>query len=61
MLSGSYCSAFNAVVAAFPQDISVFLSILYALEAYLPYWNFLEDYPSQAKAHLTDIRQIRGG
>ena len=49
------------VVAAFPQDISVFLSLPYAPEIYRRCWNFLEGYPSQAKAHLTDIRQVREG
>ena len=49
------------MVAAFPLDISVFLSLLYAPEVYLRCWNLLEDYPSQAKAYLTDIRQVRGG
>ena len=49
------------MVAAFPQDIFVFLSLPCAPEVYLRWWNFLEVYPSQAKAHLTDIRQVRGG
>ena len=49
------------MVAAFSQDISVFLSLLYTSEVYLRYWNVLEAYPSQAKAYLTDIRQVRGG
>ena len=49
------------MVVAFPQDIFVFLSLLCAPEVYLRYWNFLEGYPSQAKAHLTDIRQVQGG
>ena len=49
------------MVAAFPLDISVFLSFPYAPEVYLRCWNLLEDYPSQAKAYLTDIRQVRGG
>ena len=49
------------MVAAFPKDISVFLSLPYAPEVYLRCWNLLEDYPSQAKAYLTDIRQVRGG
>ena len=57
----SYCSAFNAVVAAFPQDISVFLSFLYTPKVYLHCWNFLEGYLSQGEVHLTDIRQVRGG
>ena len=49
------------MVAALSQDISVFLSLPYAPEVYFRCWNFLEDYPSQAKAHLTDICQVRGG
>ena len=57
----SCCSAFNAVVAVFSQDIYMFFSLLCALEVYLHCWNVLEDYPSQAKAHMTDIRQVRGG
>ena len=36
------CDAFNAVVAAFSQDISASLSFLYALVIYLYLWNFLE-------------------
>ena len=38
----SSCDAFNAVVAAFSQDISVSLSLPYALVIYLYLWNFLE-------------------
>ena len=57
----SCCNAFNAVVAAFSQDIFVVLSLPYAPEVYLRCWNLLEDYPSQAKAYLTDIRQVRRG
>ena len=49
------------MVTAIPPDISVVLSLPYALEVYLRYWNLLEDYPSQAKAYLTDIRQVQGG
>ena len=57
----SCCSAFNVVVAAFPLDISVFLSLLYTSEVYLHCWNFLEGYPSQNEVHFTDIRQVWGG
>ena len=46
------------MVTVFPQDISMVLSLPYAPEVYLRYWNLLEDYPSQAKAYLTDIRQV---
>ena len=49
------------VVAVFPQDISVFLSLPCAFEVYLYCWDFLEGYLSQGYAHLTDNRQVRGG
>ena len=49
------------MVAAFPLDISVFLSLPCASEVYLQGWNFLEGYPSQDEIHFTDIRQVRGG
>ena len=49
------------MVVAFLQDISVILSLPYVPEVYLRCWNLLEDYPSQAKAYLTEIRQVRGG
>ena len=42
----SCCSAFNAVVAVFSQDIFIFLSLPCALEVYLRCWNFLEGCPS---------------
>ena len=48
------------MVAAFPQDISVFLSFPCSPEVYLRCWNFLEGYLSQVEVHLTDIRQVRG-
>ena len=38
----SCCNAFNAVVAAFSQDISASLSLPCALVIYLYLWNFLE-------------------
>ena len=38
----SSCDAFNAVVAAFSQDISASLSLPHALVIYLYLWNFLE-------------------
>ena len=47
-----------AVVAAFPQDISAFLSFPYSPEVHLRCWNFLEDYISQGEVDLTDIRQV---
>ena len=48
------------VVAAFPQDISAFLSFPYSSEVYLRHWNFLDSYISQDEVDLTDICQIRG-
>ena len=38
----SSCDAFNAVVAAFSQDISTSLSLPYPLVIYLYLWNLLE-------------------
>ena len=38
----SSCNAFNAVVAAFSQDISASLSLPHVLVTYLYLWNFLE-------------------
>ena len=38
----SCCNAFNAVVAAFSLDISVFLSLPCTFEVYLRRWSFLE-------------------
>ena len=38
----SCCNAFNAVVAAFFQDISASLSLLCTFVIYLHLWNFLE-------------------
>ena len=48
------------VVAAFPQDISAFLSFPCLPEVYLRCWNFLEGYISQGEINLTDICQVRG-
>ena len=42
----SCCNAFNAVVAVFSLDISVFLSLPCTFEVYLHCWSFLEGYPS---------------
>ena len=36
------------------------LSLPCTPEVYIRCWNLLEDYPSQANAYLTDIRQVRG-
>ena len=38
----SSCKAFNAVIAAFPQDISASLSLPFTLATYPHLWNFLE-------------------
>ena len=57
----SCCSAFNAVVAAFPLDISVFLSSPYVPEVYPHRWRLLEGHLSHLGACLTDIRPVRGG
>ena len=48
------------MVAAFPLDISVFLSLLCRLEVYLHRWNLLEGYISQDEVDLSDICQVRG-
>ena len=48
------------MVAAFPLDISVFLSLPCISEVYLHRWNFLEGYISQDEVDLTDICQVRG-
>ena len=57
----SCCDAFNAVVAAFSLDISVFLSLPCTFEVYLCRWSFLEGGLEQDEAHFIDICQIRGG
>ena len=57
----SCCNAFNAVVAAFSQDISASLSLSCTFVVYLHRWNFLEGELGGDEAHLTDICQIRGG
>ena len=48
------------MVEAFPQDISVILSLPYTPEVYLRCWNFLEGHISQSEVDLTDIYQVRG-
>ena len=48
------------MVAAFPLDISAFLSFPCSPEVYLRCWNFLEGYISQGEVDLTDICQVRG-
>ena len=55
------CSAFNAVVASFLLDISVFLSSLYVPEVHPYHWKFLEGHLSRPGTCLTDIRPIREG
>ena len=54
----SCCSAFNAVVAAFLLDISVFLSSSYVPEIYPYRWKFLEGHLSRPSTCLTDIHPI---
>ena len=55
----SCCSVFNAVVAAFLLDISVFLSSSYVPEIYPYRWKFLEGHLSRPSTCLTDIHPIR--
>ena len=57
----SCCSAFNAVVAAFPLDISIFLSSSYVFEVYPHRRRLLEDHLNYPDACLTNIRAIREG
>ena len=52
-------SAFNAVIAAFSLDISVFLSSSYMLEVYHHRWRLLEGHLSHLGTRLTDIRPVR--
>ena len=54
----NYCSAFNAVVAAFLLDISVFLSFSYAPEVHPYRWTFLEGHLSCPSTCLIDIHPI---
>ena len=49
------------VVAAFPLDISVFLSSPYMPKVYPHHWRLLEGRLSHPNACSTDIRPIRGG
>ena len=55
----SCCSAFNAVVAAFPLDIFVFLTSPYVLEVYPHRWRLLEDHLNYPSTCLTNIHPIR--
>ena len=55
----SCCNAFNAMVAVFSLDISVFLSSSYMPEVYLHYWKLLEGHLSHPGTYLTDICPIR--
>ena len=57
----SCCNTFNAVVVAFPLDISVFLSSPYVPEVYPYRWSLLEGYLSHSGACSTDIRPVREG
>ena len=61
MRPGSCYSAFNAMVAAFPLDISISLSSPYVLEVYPHCWSLLEGRSSHPSACLIDIRPVRGG
>ena len=58
----SCCNAFNAVVAAFSWDISVSLSLPYALVIYLHLWNFLESGLRESRGpshrHTSDPRRV---
>ena len=54
-------NAFNAVVAAFPLDISVVLSSPYVPEVYPHRWKLLEGYLSHPGACSIDIHPVRGG
>ena len=56
----SCCSAFNAVIAAFSLDISVFLSSPYVPEVYPHRWILLEGHQSHQDTRVTDIYPIRG-
>ena len=57
----SCCSTYNAVVTAFPLDISIFLSSTYMPEVYPHRWKLLEGHLSHPSTCLTDIRPIREG
>ena len=57
----SCCSAFNAVVAVFSLDISIFLYSLYVPEVYPHCWRLLEGHLSHPSTCLTDIRPVQGG
>ena len=52
-------SAFNAVVTAFPLNISIFLSSPYVLEVHPHRWRLLEDHLNYPGTCLTNIRSIR--
>ena len=58
----SSCAAFNAVVAAFSPDISVSLSLPYALVIYLHLWNFPESGLRESRGpshrHTSDPRRV---
>ena len=60
MRPGSCYSAFNAMVAAFPLDISISLSSPYVLEVYPHCWSLLEGRSSHPSACLIDIRPVQG-
>ena len=58
----SCCNAFNAVAAAFAQDISAFLSLPRALTICLHLWNFLEaglrGSRGPSHRHMPDPRRV---
>ena len=58
----SSCKAFNAVIAAFSQDISASLSLPCALVIYLHLWNFLEGglrgSRGSSHRHMPDPRRV---
>ena len=58
----SCCNAFNAVVAAFSQDISASLSLPCTLVIYLHLWNFLEGGLRGSRGppnrHMPDPRRV---
>ena len=57
----SCCSAFNAIVAAFLLNISIFLSSVYIPEFHPYRWTFLEGHLSRPRTCLTDTNPIRDG
>ena len=58
----SCCNAFNAMVAAFSQDISASLSLPCTLVIYLHFWNFLKGGLRGSRGpphrHMPDLRRV---